>query len=221
MHETTQIGYGEGNITVTIDSETLTEVTAPEVRFGDFNAALKACFTAKELERIYAGEDANVSFSYVMRDALEDAEKEKRFDDAIAREEATRGTLHKGVFFDVEASKSVGDDEFTEIDMLYEEVEVQIEIPLYLTDYDYYYYVMTEVKGVCELEDDVDEEADSLSISTDKIGTSLMLYHTYDESLLHNETEFHIKKEYVFAGGLILLVCIWFGLNKLNRRENK
>ena len=100
MYETTQVTYGEGTITVTMSSESTTEVAPPDIRFGSYENAVRACFTAKELEAISGGENAEVSFSFLMSDEIQDASKLPLFEEAIEKESANLGALHQGVFFD-------------------------------------------------------------------------------------------------------------------------
>ncbi len=219
MHETTQITYGDGTITVIMNSESLTEVAAPDVRFGSYNKALKACFNARELEEISAGADAEVTFDFVMRDNLASKSDEKLFDRAIAKSEKSLGALHKGVFYDVEATKSIDGEEPTELTGFYEEVEVQFEIPLYLVAEDRYYYIMTDEMGVCNLEADVDEEADTLSVSTDGIGTTLMLYQTEEETMVEFDHSLHIQSHHLIIGGIFLLAIAWIVIDRVNKKS--
>ncbi len=218
MHETTQIDYGEGTITVTMSSESLTEVSAPDVRFGNYNKAVTACFTQKELEEISGGTDAEVNFEFVMRDELSDNSLEKVFDKAIARAVKTNGILHKGVFFDVTADKSIGGDAKQELDKFYDSVEVQFGIPLYLVAEDRFYYVMINEVGACELESDIDEEADTLSVSTDGIGTTVMLYQSEEESLVDKDRTLHIRSHHLIIGGIILLAIAWIFIDRSNKK---
>ena len=37
MHESTNISYGSGNVTIIANSDSLTEVAAPIIRAGDYN----------------------------------------------------------------------------------------------------------------------------------------------------------------------------------------
>ena len=218
MHETTQITYGEGTITITMSSESLTEVSAPDVRFGDYNSAVKAFFTTKELAEIESGTDARVEFTFVMRDELSDHSQQKIFDKAIARAAKTSGTLHEGVYFDVEADKSIGGDQTVELDKLYESVEVQFGIPLYLVAEDRYYYIMTNEAGSCELEPDIDEDADTLSVSTQGIGTTVMLYQSETESLSRKDRVLHIQSHHLIIGGIILLALAWVFIDRNYRK---
>ena len=41
MHEVTHISYGSGAVEIVLDSASLTEVTAPNFRFGDYPKAKK------------------------------------------------------------------------------------------------------------------------------------------------------------------------------------
>ncbi len=218
MHETTQITYGEGTITVTMSSESLTEVAATDVRFGSYNDALKACFTAKELEEISAGADAEVNFDFYIRDELSDAGEEVLFDKALQKYEKQTGPLHKGVFYDVEASKSVGGDSPEELLAFTSNVEMQYEIPLYLVAEDRYYYVMTSTMGTCELTPDVDEEADTLSVSTHSIGTTVLLYQNEVERISDSHQTFHIQTHYLLIAGIVFLVAAWFVIDRRNRK---
>ena len=54
MHEATQISYGFGVVNIIMNSESTTEIPAPDIRFGDYKETLKSCFTQKELQEIEA-----------------------------------------------------------------------------------------------------------------------------------------------------------------------
>lgn len=218
MYETTQVTYGEGTITVTMSSESATEVVAPDIRFGSYDSAVRACFTAKELETISDGQNAEVSFSFLMSDEIQDTGKLSLFEEAIERESAELGTLHYGVFFDVDASKTVGDEESEVLDGFNEDVEMQYDVPLFLVTGDREYFLMTEKMGACNLEQDVDIDADTLTVSTHDIGTTLMLYQTRDESLIPEKEQLHIRSQHLFAAGIIALVAVWLLIDRRYRK---
>ena len=218
MYETTQVTYGEGTITVTMSSESATEVAAPDIRFGSYENAVRACFTAKELETISEGQDAEVSFSFLMSDEIQDVSKLPLFEEAIERESANLGALHHGVFFDVDASKTVGTEEPEALGGFSEDVEMQYDVPLFLVTGDREYFIMTEEMGVCNLEQDIDIEADTLTVSTHDIGTTLLLYQTQNESLVPEKEKLQIRSQHLFAGGIIVLVIIWLLLDRRHRK---
>ncbi len=218
MYETTQVTYGEGTITVTMSSESATEVAAPDIRFGSYDNAVRACFTAKELEAISDGQDAEVSFSFLMSDEIQDTGKLPLFEEAIEKESGKLGTLHYGVFFDVNASKTVGAEEPEALGGFYEDVEMQYDVPLFLVTGDREYFIMTEEMGACNLEQDVDIDADTLTVSTHDIGTTLLLYQTLNESLIPEKEQLHIRSQHLFAAGIIALVAMWLLIDRRYRK---
>ncbi|MBE5829097.1 MAG: hypothetical protein E7305_06505 [Butyrivibrio sp.] len=218
MYETTQVTYGEGTITVTMSSESATEVAAPDIRFGSYENAVRACFTEKELEVISAGEDAEVSFSFLMSDEIQDVSKLPLFEEAVEKESKELGVLHHGVFFDVDASKMVGSEEPEALGGFYEDVEMQYDIPLFLVTGDREYFLITEEMGVCNLEKDVDIDADTLTVSTRDIGTTLLLYQDQNESLVPTKEKIQIKSQHLFAAGIIVLVLAWFLIDRRHRK---
>ena len=218
MQETTQLTYGTGTVTIMESSQSKIEVAAPEIRFGDYYKAVEACFTARELEEISEGSNAALEFRYSMTDELDDEDEVQRFEEGIEKAEMLTGSLNSGVYFEVEAEKSVSGGEKSEIDTLYDEVEFQYEIPRYLVAEKRAYYAMTNVMGVCELEKDVDEEADTLSISTRDIGTTLILYQDGKENVSREHSRFAIKTQYLFLLAIVALALVWWALERHNRR---
>ena len=218
MQETTQLTYGTGTVTIMESSQSKIEVAAPEIRFGDYYKAVEACFTARELEEISEGSNAALEFRYSMTDKLDDEEEIQRFEEGIEKAEMLTGSLNSGVYFEVEAEKSVSGGEKSEIDTLYDEVEFQYEIPRYLVAEKRAYYAMSNVMGVCELEKDVDEEADTLSISTRDIGTTLILYQDGKENGTREHSRFAIKTQYLFLLAIVALGLVWWALERRNKR---
>ena len=218
MQETTQVTYGLGTITVIMSTESETEVAAPAIRFGDYYKAMSACLTAKELDEISEGKNAQVQFTCTMTDEPCNEEEISHFENGIERAEMLTGPLQSGVYFEVEAQKSVDGAEFDEITTLYDDVEVQFDIPLYLVAEKRVYYVMTDVKGVCDIQEDVDEDADTLSINTHNIGTTLILYQDGKDRKNNSGSGFMIKSQYLFVIGIIALGFAWWALEKKYRK---
>ena len=132
-----------------------------------------------------------------MEDDFDNEEETQHFESSIEKAEMLTGPLQIGVCFEVEAVKSVGNGESSEIDVLYDDVEFQYEIPKYLVAENRVYYVMTDVMGVCELEDDIDKEADMLSISTHNVGATMILYRDGKEEERQVKSESGIKTQYL------------------------
>ena len=200
MQETTQLTYGTGTVTIMESSQSEIEVTAPDIRFGDYYKAVEACFTARELEEISEGSNAALEFRYSMTDKLDDEDEIQSFEEGIEKAEMLTGSLNGGVYFEVEAEKSVSGGEKNEIDTLYDDVEFQYEIPRFL------------------VAEDVDEEADTLSISTRDIGTTLILYQDGKENGTREHSRFAIKTQYLFILAIVALALVWWALERRNKR---
>ena len=219
MNESTQITYGNGTITILMNSESGTEVAAPAIRFGDYQQAVMASFSGKELSVIEEGTNAGIELNFRMVDELEDMEIQHQLEDSLSGFEAVYGPLHKGVFFEVEAEKTLDMMEYTELESFSEDVELQFDIPLYLVGEDRNYYVVNDVMGVCEIEEDIDEDAVTLSVGTHNLSTALLVYQEKSEALKANTQKVHIKAQYLFAGAIVLLLLIWFLVDRRYKKD--
>lgn len=72
---------------------------------------------------------------------------------------------------------------------------------------------------MCELEEDVDVAADTLSISTRNVGTTLMLYQDGKNQSDQNNSGFMIRKQYLFLMAIVALGLIWWALERRNKRS--
>ena len=222
MRETTQITYGDGIVSVELISESKSDIPAPVIRFGDYEKVLESCFTRKELEEIYEGDHASLTFSFVMSDSPEEIEEYDTLVSAIPGAEKGLGKLNEGVVFLMSSEKSVGSGEAITMDNLSGDVELQIEIPLYLIRDSRDYYLMTDSLGACRLYRDVDAEADTLSVNTGVVGTSMLLYvDTYKEMPVVETVTTGVKPQYVFAGIVILLLALWHYITGLRYQKLK
>ena len=221
MNESTQIPYGAGTITVHMNSASVSEVAAPDIRFGDYNEALMYCFSKKELETIDDGANAEVKIDFLMKEENENEGENAQFQTAIEKAEKTYGKLHKAVYLETMASKSLDGYDYTGLEYLSGDVELQIDIPLYLVAEGRHYYIMANDMGVCQLEEDVDADADTLSISTHSLTTSLLLYQDAKEALKTKQSAFRIRAEYLFLGAIMALLIIWRIVEQSHKKEKK
>ena len=98
------------------------------------------------------------------------------------------------------------------------DVEFQYEIPKYLVAENRVYYVMTDVMGVCELEDDIDKEADTLSVSTHDVGATMILYRDGKEEERQVKSESGIKTQYLILLAIFALGLVWWTLERRHGR---
>ncbi|MBO5620024.1 MAG: hypothetical protein J5959_00160, partial [Butyrivibrio sp.] len=108
-----------------------------------------------------------------------------------------------------------------DLEYLSGDVELQIDIPLYLVAEGRQYYMMANDMGVCQLEEDVDADADTLSISTHSLTTSLLLYQDAKEALKTKQSAFRIRAEYLFLGAILALLIIWRVVERSHKKEKK
>jgi hypothetical protein len=73
--------------------------------------------------------------------------------------------------------------------------------------------------GVCDLEEDVDEDADTLSVSTHNIGTTLILYQDGKDKARNDQSGFVLKTQHLFIAAIFALGLAWWALEKRYRRR--
>ena len=123
------------------------------------------------------------------------------------------------MYFEVEASKTTDMTEYTQFDKFSEDVELQFDVPLYLVGPDRNYFLMDSVMGVCTLMDDVDRDADTLSVDTNELSTVLLMYQDKSEALGQTTPKLQIKAQYLFIGAIVLLILIWWGLDRRSKKK--
>ncbi len=220
MHEVTHISYGEGTVSIALDSTSLTEVNSPNFRFGDYKSVVSSFFTPKELIRIENGESADLTFNFVVSDQPEDESFLEQLHSTINEKETEVGSLHEGLHIDISASKSIANESAQKIDSVADRIELQMDIPLYLVKEDRSYYYLESNMGDYEFISDFDEESNVLTLNTHAIGHGVLLYQDSLESLVEKKDPFiNLKSEYLFLGGIVVLAGIWFFLERLRQNN--
>ena len=220
MHEATQVSYGLGTVNITLNSESRTEQDAPGFRFADYDQVLCSCFTPKELEQIAEGDQAELIFNLVMNDSSksEDAGNPlyslTRLQDRIVR------NLNEGVYISLDAYKSLGNKEQSQLEMFYEKLDLQLDIPEYLLSEGREFFLYSDYMGSTEVFEDTDEEAETLSVNTNVIGTSMLAYR--DFSFVSNAKASYPQghqSQYLCVIGIIALLLLWKRIDFLNKKE--
>lgn len=216
MHESTQISRGEGTVTVIFNTASTTEISPPAIRAGDYKQLVDSCFTAKELSYIDEGSNAEVSFTFVMSDEIPSSEISSQYEIAIANIEKEIGKVSEGVFFDARSTKAIGDSD-SSVDSLKEPVEILFDVPLYLRKENREYYVLANNKGVCTLLNDIDKEADTITIEANSIANCLILYQD-GVPKSESTSKFQITSSHLFIVSILILVGTWFFVDRVHSR---
>jgi hypothetical protein len=221
MHETTNISYGSGLVEVVLDSSSLSEVKAPDFRFGDYSKLVTSCFTQKELEKISEGESARLTFSFVMSDEATDEITASQFQIAKKENESNYGLLNEGIYIDINATKSLGSETSFELETSMDDVELQMYLPLYLVAENRNYYYLSNYQGNCELMSDASPEAEVVTIHTHTFNPGLVLYQDVDaEEIFREQNSFHIKSQHLFIGGIIILLFLLFAIDRIHKKKS-
>ena len=218
MHQVTYISYGEGTVDIVLDSTSLTEVSAPEFRFGDYSKVVTSCFTQKELDRISKGENAQLTFNFVVSDQAADEGLMDEYSSAIAENETVLGNLNEGIYVDIDATKTIEDGDSVPLANMSSDVDLQVDIPLYLVNEDRAYYYLTNNMGEYKLVEDSTPDADVLTVNTDNLSSGLILYQDSIESLIDRREKITgISLQHVMVAGIVCLVGFWFFIDHFHR----
>ena len=220
MHEVTHIAYGEGGVNIVLDSSSQTQVAAPNFRFGDYTTVVSSCFTPRELEKISAGESADITFYFVVTDEIDNGIIDVQFQRAIQDNEAVIGNLNEGILIDVSATKSVGEAEEVMLTNSSTDLELQMDIPLFLVKENRSYFFMMDKSGNYELLSDASPDAEVLTVSTHVFTPGVMLYQDAVESLVHEEEKsFNLEIRHFLLAGIVVLIILWFFIDHLHKKS--
>ncbi len=222
MHEVTHISYGEGRVDVVLDSASQSSVAAPNFRFGDYTTLISSCFTQKELDRISEGENAEITFYFVVYDDVEDALLSSGYQEAISDGEAIYGRLNKGIFVDLSVKKGISDDAPETIAVGNKDVEIQMDIPLYMVRENRSYFFLADKGGEFDLLEDYTPDADVLTVKTRNFCPGLLMYQDKADSLISKEDKsFNLEVRHFLFAGIVVLVVLWFFIDHLHRNNQE
>ena len=220
MHEATQVSYGLGTVNITLNSESRTEQDAPGFRFADYDQVLCSCFTPKELEQIAEGDHAELIFNLVMKDSSTRGSAGKPLSGFAGLQDRIIRNFNEGVYLSLDAYKSLGNKEQSQLEMFYEKLDLQLDIPEYLLSEGREFFLYSDYMGSTEVFEDTDEAAETLSVNTNVIGTSMLAYR--DFSFVSNAKASYPQghqSQYLCVIGIIALLLLWKRIDFLNKKE--
>ena len=220
MHETTQITYGLGAVNIILNSESQIVQDDPTFRFTDYDQLLCSCFTPKELEQIAQGDFAELTFNLILKDPLSSDLVGSPLSELEKIPGRIFGEYNEGVYISLDAYKSLGNKEQSELEMFYEKIDLQLDIPVSLVKDNREYYLYTDIMGSTELFEDIDKEVETLSVNTSAMGTSLLLYRDMPHISNAKASYGHVDQpQYLCVIGIIALILLWKKIDLLHKKE--
>ncbi|WP_026655370.1 hypothetical protein [Butyrivibrio sp. AE3003] len=222
MHETTQISYELGTVNIILNSESRIGQDAPNFRFTDYDQVLYSCFTPKELEQIAEGGSAELIFNLIMKDPLSSNLTDSPLSDFAELPGKIFEGLTEGVYMNLDVYKTFGNMEQSELEMFYENIDFQLDIPLSLIKENREYFIYSDFMGSTELFEDIDKEIETISINTNAIGTSLLLYREMPiiaNAKVNYDNSYVQQPQYLCVIGIIALILLWKRIDFLHKKE--
>ena len=222
MHETTQISYELGTVNIILNSESRIGQDAPNFRFTDYDQVLYSCFTPKELEQIAEGGSAELIFNLIMKDPLSSDLTDSPLSDFAELPGKIFEGLTEGVYMNLDVYKTFGNMEQSELEMFYENIDFQLDIPLSLIKENREYFIYSDFMGSTELFEDIDKEIETISINTNAIGTSLLLYREMPiiaNAKVNYNPDYGHQPQYLCVIGIIALILLWKRIDFLHKKE--
>ncbi len=222
MHETTQITYELGTVNIILNSESRNGQDAPDFHFTDYDQLLCSCFTPKELEQIAEGESAELTFNLIMDDSYSGGLIDSHLSNFAEIPEKIFEGLTKGAYMSFDVQKSLGNNEQSELEMFYENIDFQLDIPISLIKENREYFIYIDFMGSTELFEDIDKEIETISINTNAIGSSLLLYKEMPRianAKINYDNVYGGKTQYLCVIGIIALILLWKRIDFLHKKE--
>lgn len=149
---------------------------------GNLQDILTACFTPEQIEEIQAGKTAEVR-SYIARVTEDVAEDDKNvMQKQFQTYEQSLHGLQFGCYVEIIVESRVGDGEWEQLHELNEELEMVLDVPENLYHENRTFFIMRSHEGTCTILEDLDDDATTITIRTDRFSTYAILYTDEDVS---------------------------------------
>ncbi|MDD6155921.1 MAG: hypothetical protein PUB52_02790 [Lachnospiraceae bacterium] len=149
---------------------------------GNLQDILTACFTPEQIEEIQAGKTAEVR-SYIARVTEDVAEDDKNvMQKQFQTYEQSLDGLEFGCYVEIIVESRVGDGEWEQLHELNEELEMVLDVPENLYHENRTFFIMRNHEGTCTILEDLDDDATTITIRTDRFSTYAILYTDEDVS---------------------------------------
>ena len=170
----TQVKYGAGEIRIIAEGKG--DITS------DLETVLKACLNDKELEQVNQGESVEVRFTVkIIQNELSEEEKQQ-LDVAYRQYAETIPGLQIAGSYGIVLERRIGNEEWKPIHELNEEMDIVVDIPKELRKENRTYYLIRNHQGTYTVLSDIDEYANTITVSTSMFSTYTIGYSDADVS---------------------------------------
>ncbi len=227
--ESIRVAYGKGRIHILVESLNENQEITGDVITGviltSFDNVLDATLTKEEQGRADAGEDVTVRLVVTKLEQQVPEKDRRELADAVAVFAEEHEGLSMGTYIDISVEKKIGEGEWLKLRELNEELEISLDIPRELLMEDAFYWVLRNHEGNCELLEDQDQEAETITIRTKLFSTYAILYAIGDSAGKQSGLAGVFGRggylPFLVAGGmlLLLLLLILLGRKKSSQEE--
>lgn len=149
---------------------------------GNLQDILTACFTPEQIEEIQAGKTAEVR-GYIAKVTENVAEDDKNvMQKQFQTYEQSLHGLQFGCYVEIIVESRVGDGEWEQLHELNEELEMVLDVPENLYNENRTFFIMRNHEGTGTILEDLDDDATTITIRTDRFSTYAILYTDEDVS---------------------------------------
>lgn len=180
IKQATNVSLGSGNILINITSvDEKGEQTKQSIQgliLTSCENVIKACLSDQEIAAVEEGQTVEITLTVQKITKNLDKADQKQIEQQTDSLSQQITGLTLGQFVDLAVLKRVGNAEWSKITKLNEEMEIRLDVPEEIQEQDRTYFIMRNHEGTCDLLEDLDAVAETITIRTDRFSTYAILY---------------------------------------------
>lgn len=149
---------------------------------ADAVAVANAVLSGEEIARVSAGETVEIRIDVERIDERVNGEEKKLIGQSIGEAQGEASGLTVGMYVDISMFLRRGKGEWNAVHETNEPVEIVIDMPEELSGINAYCYIVRVHAGECTLFQDLDDEAETITIETERFSTYAIAYRLADGS---------------------------------------
>lgn len=171
--------YGNGNIKVIIESKSINaedDTTINGFFVTSYENIVNACLDDSDKQKVAEGQKVEIRLVLTdVGDTVPETDKNV-ITNQLAEYSTEKAGLSLGQYIDLNLEMKVGDAQWMKIPEAKQELEITMDIPDSLKMQGAVYYIIRCHDGECTLLEDLDDNADTITIKTDKFSTYAIVY---------------------------------------------